>query len=236
MNLINEKDFSKSLYFKELRKNYECNFLKYVKSHYLREKYPKLLLSSENNLLYYNSLIKKTQSIYTKYNYVKLLVQHAELIKKLIINIENLLDFSYTNEIDEINNLKYDLKLFHIFEYQSYKKALDILSEINIFYKSIHKYDILDQIDILNYKTNLSAIEYVKYKFEYNNKISESKRIEEIINNYILSHDDNILNEIKYLEKINIETFKNLSKKKPNNYLLFIILILLCIFFYNENK
>ena len=158
-------------------------------------------MTSDNNISYYKNLIKNTKNIYTKYYYIKLLIQHAELIKKNIDKTDELLNYLCKNTKKEtINNLKYDLLILHILEYQSYKDALNVLSEIKIFYKNIHKYDIENQIDILNYKTNLAGIEYVKVKLEYNNKLNEAKKVEEIINNYKISHDDNILDKIKEIE------------------------------------
>ncbi len=232
--LINERDISKSLKLKNLRNIEPCNYSKYIKSNYVKNTYPQLLLASENNLFYIKNLIKTTDNIYSKYHYKKTLVQHAELIKIFITKLEELLGYlCKNNKEEEINNIKTDILALHFFEYQTYKTALNILSEIKIFFKNIQRYNILDQIDILNYKTNLSGIEYVKAKFEYNNMPNEAKKINEIINNYKISHDDNILDEIKELEKtLTIEGFENVelnSTKKLLIICLFIIVLLYII-------
>ena len=193
MNSINEKDFSKSFNINELYDNNNCQYVKFMKSYYFKKSYPKLLLASENNISFYRNLIIKTNSIYNKYYYSKLLVKHAELIKKHINKIEELLGYLCKNtKINTINDLKHDLLILHIFEYQTYKNALNILSEIKIFYKHLHRYDIEDQIDILNYKTNLAGIEYLKTKLNNNNMIIELKQVEEILEKYKLTHNDNL--------------------------------------------
>ena len=235
MNSINERDFSKSFNIKELRNIKYCDYLKYMKSNYIKKSYLQLLLASNNNISYHKNLIQHTQNIYTKYYYTKLLVQHAELIKKSINKIDELLGYLCKNTKKKtINNLKHDLLILYIFEYQSYKDALNVLSEIKIFYKNIHKYDIEDQIDTLNYKTNLAGIEYVKIKLEHNNKLTDAKKVEEIINNYKISHDDNILDKVKELEKLNnnVEEFNNISNTSNNsNKLILIFLIIIFMLF-----
>ena len=229
--VINERDISKSLKLKNLRNIKPCNYSKYLKSNYVKNTYPQLLLASENNLIYINKLIKTTDNIYSKYHYKKTLVQHAELIKILITKLEELLGYLCKKNSKEVNNIKKDILTLHYFEYQTYNTALNILSEIKIFFKNIQRYDILDQIDILNYKTNLAGIEYVKAKFEYNNMPNEAKRIGEIINNYKISHDDNILDEIKELEKtLNIEGFENVELNSTKKLLILCLFIIVLIY------
>ena len=225
MNAINEKDFSKSFNIRET--NY-CNRLQYLKSDYAKMSYSQLILASENNILNQKKLIEKTDNIYTKYYLTKLLVKHAELLKRINNKIQELLEYLCKNTNNNtVEKLKHDLLMFHIFEFQSYQNALNILSEIKIFYKNLHKYDIEDQIGILNYKTNLAGIEYIKTKLDNNNMQNEANRVEEIINNYKISHDDNILYEIKEIEKkIKIEEFTNISNSSNNNTILFLIVLI----------
>jgi hypothetical protein len=235
MNIVNEKDFSKSLTIKDLRNNNICGILKYLKSDFVKKSYPKLLFSSEQNILYFDNLINKTNSTYIKYHFKKVLIQHAELIKRLISKLEETLTYLCTNNKNEdIDNIKKDLLVLHFFEFRTYKQALIALSEIKMFYKNIHKYDIENDIEVLNFKTNLSGIEYVKAKLEYSNKTSEAKRVDDIIKTYKTSHDDNILNEIKEIEKSQtVESFENI-KKNNNNYIFIILIILFIIFLYNK--
>lgn len=230
---MNERDSSKSLNLKELRSNEYCNYLKYMKSNYFIKTYPELLLSSESNLKYHKKLINQTNNIYTKYYYTKILIQHGELINKIKIKMDELLGYlCKNNEEIEVANLKNDLLMLHIFEYQSYYNALNILSEIKIFYKNLHRFDIEDQIDVLNYKTNLAGIEYVKLKLKNNNMINESNRVNEIINNYKISHNDDLLDEVK-----NIEGFQNINKKLiQNNILIILFIILIILYFYLSNR
>lgn len=238
MNSINEKDFSKSFNLNELYIN-NCNYLKFMKSDYIKKSYSQLLLASENNITFHKNLIKKTNSIYNKYYYSKLLVKHAELLKREIDKIEELFGYLCKNTKSKtINDLKHDLLILHIFEYQTYKNALNILSEIKIFYINLHKYDIEDQIDVLNYKTNLAGIEYLKTKLSNNNMLNETKRVEEILSEYKNTHDDNLLNEIIEIEKkTKIEEFTNI-KYNTNyiNIILFLILIMIFFYFCNSNN
>ena len=213
---MNEKDYSKTINLKKLNNNH-CSYFKLMKSEYMKNSYSKLLLASENNISYHKNLINYTNSTYTKYYYSKLLVQHAELINKHIKKIEELL------KID--NNLKHDLLLLHSYEYITYKNALNVLSEIKIFYKNLHKYDIEDQIDILNYKTNLAGIEYLKTKMTNNNMINEAKEIENILNKYKTTHDNNLFDRI-----IEIEGFTNVKDESNNYFLLFFIFCIVKIF------
>lgn len=235
MNSINEKDFSKSFNINELYDNNNCQYIKFMKSDYLKKSYPKLLLASENNISFHKNLIKKTNSTYNKYYYSKLLVKHAELIKRTIDKIEELLGYLCKNtKITTINDLKHDLLILHIFEYQSYKEALNILSEIKIFYKNLHKYDIEDQIDTLNYKTNLAGIEYLRTKLNNNNMLNELKQVEEILEKYKVTHDDNLLNEIIIIEKNTKveEGFTNIKSKPSYNIIVILVLIMLFLYFY----
>jgi hypothetical protein len=164
---MNEKDISKSLMLKELRNN---KYYNYFKSDYIKQSYSQLLIASNDNILYYKNLITNTNNIHTKYYYTKLLIQHAELIKICIIKTNELLEYLCKNtKKNTINDLKHDLLILYIFEYKYYKEALDYLYEIQIFYKNIHKYDIINQIDMLNYKICLAQIEYTKFKLEYDN-------------------------------------------------------------------
>ena len=164
---MNEKDISKSLMLKELRNN---KYYNYFKSDYIKQSYSQLLIASNDNILYYKNLIINTNNIHTKYYYTKLLIQHAELIKICIIKTNELLEYLCKNtKKNTINDLKHDLLILYIFEYKYYEEALDYLYEIQIFYKNIHKYDIINQINTLNYKICLAQIEYTKFKLEYDN-------------------------------------------------------------------
>ena len=164
---MNEKDISKSLMLKKLRNN---KYYNYFKSDYIKQSYSQLLIASNDNILYYKNLITITNNIHTKYYYTKLLVQHAELIKICIIKTNELLEYLCKNtKKNTINDLKHDLLILYIFEYKSYEEALDYLYEIQIFYKNIHKYDIINQINTLNSKLNLARIEYTKFTLEYDN-------------------------------------------------------------------
>jgi hypothetical protein len=238
MDSISEKDSSKSLILKELKNTKYCGNLKFMKSEYMKKSYSKLLLASENNILYHKNLIKHTNNIYTKYYYSKLLTQHAELIKKSINKTEELLGYLCKNtKKNTINNLKHDLLILHTFEYQTYREALNILSEIKIFYKNIHKYDIEDQIDILNYKTNLAGIEYLKTKLNNNNMRNESNQVEDIIVKYKITHDDNLLNDIIEIEKkTNIEEFTNITYNSYNKNTILILILFIGIVYFNVNR
>ena len=227
---MNEKDYSKTINLKKLN-NKSCSYFKLMKSKYMKNSYSQLLLASENNISYHKNLINYTNSTYTKYYYSKLLVQHAELIKKQIREIEELLEYLSKNTETEINDLKHDLLIMHSYEYITYKNAFNILSEIKIFYKNLHKYDIEDQIDILNYKINLAGIEYLKTKLENNNMINEAKEVENILNKYKMTHDNNLLDRIIEIEK-NIEGFTNVKYKSNNHVILFLILIMVFLCFY----
>jgi hypothetical protein len=56
--------------------------------------------------------------------------------------------------------------------------------------------------------------------------------VDDIIKNYKISHDDNILNEIKDIEKSqNVETFVNINNKN-HNFILIVLFILFIIFLY----
>ena len=71
--------------------NNHYNYLKFMKSDYMKKSYSQLLLASENNILFHENLIKKKNSIYNKYYHSKLLVKHAELIKININKIKEIL-------------------------------------------------------------------------------------------------------------------------------------------------
>ena len=64
--------------------------------------------------------------------------------------------------------------------------------------------------------------------------LNESKRVEEIINNYKITHDDNLLNEIIDIEsKTKVEEFTNVKSNSNNkNIILFLILIIVFLYFY----
>jgi len=162
---MNEKDISKSLLLKELRNN---KYYNYFKSDYIKQSYSQLLIASSDNILYYQNLITYTNNIHTKYYYTKLLIQHAELINICINKTNELLEYLCKNtKKNTINDLKYDLLLLYLFEYKTYEEALDYLYEIKLIYKNIHKFDIINQINMINYKICLVKNEYTKLKLEY---------------------------------------------------------------------
>lgn len=207
-----------------------CNYLKYIKSNYAKETYSELLLANENTILFYKKLIKKSNDVYYKYYYSKLLINHAKLIKRNINKIEELLGYlCKTTKINIINDLKHDLLILHIFKYNSYKNALNVLSEIKIFYTNLHKYDIENQINMLHYEINLSKIEYVKTKLNNNNMFDKVKKIEKILYDYENTHNDNLLKEI-----IEIESFTNIKMNNNDLSILLILLLLFIVYYFKK--
>lgn len=228
---ISERDFTQTADIKDVRLISQCGNYKLFKSEYIKNHYSALLLANENNKDYYKNLIAVTKSnINIKLNASKLMIQYSELIKRFIDELEN------TNNIS--NEFKHDIMVLHGLEYTNYNDALQILSSLKDKSNPIANYDLEDKIDVLNYKTNLSAIQFVYSKIDYAEKLTKEydlDTIKSIIDQYQVNHDDNILDKVKeielqYTEKI-IEGF---SEKGDYNNIILIIII--CILFIVLNK
>jgi len=222
---ISERDYTKTD-INRYNTTKVCGNFKLFKSDIVKNNYSNLLLSNENNKNYYKNLIKKTtnnNSIIK--NYIKLLIQYAELINKYYNEIEN-----YSNNNKDII---YDIMILHWLEYYNYREALTTLSSIKDNKNKLIIYDNEDQIDILNYKTNLSAIQFVYAKIKYytNNK-QDLKTIYSVIEQYKISHDDNILNKIKEIEQNKvIEGFDNTNN---NNYIILLVVFIILLLIINS--
>jgi hypothetical protein len=213
---ISERDYTQTNINK-----YKCGNFKLFKSDIVKNHYSNLLLSNENNKNYYKNLIKQTTNNTNIIgNYIKLLIQYAELINKYYNEVEN-----YSNKNKDII---YDTMILHWLEYYNYHEALILLSSNKDNKNKLFIYDNEDQIDILNYKTNLSAIQFVYAKIKYySDNQHDLNIIQSIIEQYKISHDDNILNQIKEIETSNkiIEGFENTNTY--NYVIIFIIVILI---------
>jgi len=210
---MNERDLSKSYYLHNLRDIKNYNHLKYVDSN--------LLLSSETNLIYYNKLTDNINNINYKYIYIKLLIQHTEIINKIIINIKDLIE---TNKNEQ--NIKDDIITLYIIKYQSYNKAFNILSSIKNFNTQLDEYNINNKIDNIRYEMNMTGLEYIKISLLYNNKLEAVNNIDKIINEYEKTHNDELLKNL-----FNIEYFTDIdSNNNSNNYLLIILLLMIILF------
>lgn len=201
-----------------------CGNYKLFKTDYVKNQYTNLLLSNENNKNHYKKLIETNKdNLNIKMIYVKLLIQYAELINKFKIQ--------FTTFEDINTDFKYDIMILHWLEYINYHDALNTLSSCKIYDNKLINYDIEDRIDVLSFKTNMSAIKFVYSKIDFYNKDSEDlKKIKKIIEKYEITHDDNILDDIKTIEdkyKQNIvEGFNN-----TNNNNIYIIIVFVLIFF-----
>jgi len=204
----------------------KCGNYKLLKSNYIKNQYSNLLLSNENNKNHYKKLIEiNKNNLNTKMIYVKLLIQYAELINKLIV------EFSTFEDVDV--DFKYDIMILHWLEYINYRDALNTLSSCKIHKNKLINYDIEYKLDVFSFKTNLSAIEFIYAKIDYYNfpkkNTNDLLTIRKIIDNYKLTYDYNLLEGIKKIEnkykKKIIEGFGN-----KNNSLLYIILAILLFF------
>lgn len=231
---ISERDYTQATDIKNVRFISQCGNYKLFKSEYVKNHYSTLLLANENNKNYYKNLISVSKNnINVKLNASKLMIQYSELIKKFIDELESSKQNIYNNKTKKYQELKYDIMVLHWLEYTNYNDALKILSSIKNKSNTLSNYNLEDQIDILNYKTNLSAIQFVYSKIDYTNKLTKKYDLDiirSIINKYQVSHDDNILNKVKeielqYTEKI-IEGF---GEKEDYNNIIFIVI--LCIIF-----
>jgi len=208
----------------------ECGNYKLFKSNYTKNQYSNLLLSNENNKNYYKKLIETNKdNLNIKMIYVKLLIQYSELVNRLTIQFNN-----YEN-ID--NDFKYDIMILRWLEYINYRDALNTLSTCKVYNNKLINYDIDDRIDTLSFKTNLSALEFVYSKIDYYNIPNNQDliTIREMIGKYELTHDDNILTNMKTIEnkykKNIVEGFSNTN----NNNILYILLALLLLYFFSVN-
>jgi len=221
---ISERDYMQTNVNKYIRDDDICGNFKLFKSDIVKNNYSNLLLSNENNKNYYKNLIKQTTNNNgIIINYIKLLIQYAELINKYYNEIE-----SYSSNDKNIN---YDIMILHWLEYYNYHEALTTLSSIKNNKNKLFIYDNEDKIDILNYKTNLSAIQFVYTKIKYySNNNQDLETIQTIIEQYKISHDDNILNKIKEIEENTkvIEGFENTNNSDIILLVVFIIILLVC--------
>jgi len=235
-----EKNYIENENIINLRFNHNCGNFKLFKSDYVKNNYSNLLLVNENNKNYYKNLIKLTnKNSNIKNNLIKLMIQYAELIKKYIDELENIRKTD-TNFIDETeNNVKYDIMILYWLQYINYHDALVLLSELKTNNNTIYNYDIMDRIDVLNYKTNLSAIQFIYAKIDCNLNFeryeidNDLTTINEINKLYQINHNDNLLNKIKeidskYSEKI-VEGFNNNKIGLINFHLVMIVLLLTLI-------
>jgi len=245
-NFTDGRDFTKSRYQYDLHyMENDCgNIIKLLKSDYSINNYSQLLLTHNETIKYYKKLLLECKNKISSTSLIstsssncnnsmlylsQILEQYALLIYKFIVDLENL-------EIKESN----DITILYWLRYKNYLEALEILSEykeklIDHNANEMEVYTIKDNISTLNYKTNLSAIQFVYSKINNNqNKvIHDLEIIKNIISEYEATHDDNILNVIKDIEnkyKI-VEGFN-----QTNNYDIFIIFIILFLCFLIYDK
>jgi hypothetical protein len=241
-NFTDGQDFTKSRYHYDLHyMDNDCgNIINLLKSEHAVNNYTQLLSTHNETIKYYKKILLEcknkisstglvstsSSNCYNTMLYLThILEQYASLIYKFIIDLET------------TNN---DIVLLYWLRYINYLEALEMLSEykekiIEHNANAMEVYTIEDNISTLNYKTNLSAIQFVYSKINNNqNKdIHDLEIIKNIISEYEATHDDNILNKIKYIEnkyKI-VEGFSN-----TDNIDILIIFILLLVCFINHAK
>jgi hypothetical protein len=182
--------------------------------------YKKILLECKNKISSTGLVSTSSSNCYNTMLYLThILEQYASLIYKFIIDLET------------TNN---DIVLLYWLRYINYLEALEMLSEykekiIEHNANAMEVYTIEDNISTLNYKTNLSAIQFVYSKINNNqNKdIHDLEIIKNIISEYEATHDDNILNEIKYIEN-KYKIVEGFSNTDNIDILIIFILLLVC--------
>jgi hypothetical protein len=202
---------------------------KCIKSIHVKTYYPNLLISQKKYLDYYEKLAENNNSI--SFYFVKLCVQYAETIGQYIKELKYI---NCKTECEDFNN---DLLNLYWMRFESFKRGLEKLLKLKDSFKHpLENYDIEDRIGILSYHKSLSAIEFMLEKVK-NNK-SDYDKVNNIIEKYKMTHDDNLLNEIKEIEiKYIIEGFENTSNdKRNNNFIIIIIIIILILFYCRLNK
>lgn len=236
---ISERDYAQTSDVKNIRFISKCGNYKLFKSEYIKNHYSTLLLANENNKNYYKNLIsvsKDNRNI--KLNASKLMIQYSELIKKFIDELESTKENICNNKSKKYQEFKYDIMVLHWLEYTNYNDALKILSSLKDKSKTATNYDLEDRIDILNYKTNLSAIQFVYSKIDYADKLTKEydlDTIKSIIDQYQVSHDDNILNKVKEIElQYNEKIIEGFGEKEDYNNIIFIVIFVVLFIVLNK--
>ena len=229
---MQERDYAQS---NNIRLISQCGNYKLFKSEYIKNHYSTLLLANENNKNYYKNLISVSKdNINVKLNASKLMIQYSELIKKFIDELESTKENICNKISKKYQEFKYDIMVLHWLEYTNYNDALNILSSLKNKSNSVTNYDLEDQIDILNYKTNLSATQFVYSKIDYSperiTKQYDLDTIKSIIDQYQISHDDNILNKVKEIElEYNEKIVEGFGEKDNYNNLILILVVLFIV-------
>jgi type II secretory pathway component GspD/PulD (secretin) len=232
---ISERDYAQTSDVKNIRLISQCGNYKLFKSEYIKNHYSTLLLANENNKNYYKNLISVSKdNINIKLNASKLMIQYSELIKRFINELENTKENICNNKSKKFQEFKYDIMVLHWLEYTNYNDALNILSSLKNKSNSITNYDLEDRIDILNYKTNLSVIQFIYAKIDYSpdriTKQYDLDTIKSIIDQYQVSHDDNILNKVKEIElEYNEKIVEGFGEKDNYNNLILILVVLFIV-------
>lgn len=216
-----------------------CSIINLLHSEYIINNYPILLLSNENNKYHYEKLLKIENKID-----IKIFIQYSELIERYINELEYLEEDICNKSSKKILEFKHDIMILYWTKYVNYYNALKYLLKLNIS-SEILKYNIISQIDVLTFKTNLSACEFIYSNIDFN--FIEKNRniididlniITDIITEYKINHNDNILNKIKEIEKKYsnkiIETFGNINDNHFNllYYINIIIIIIILIIYF----
>ena len=232
---ISGRNYAQTSDIKNIRFLNQCGNYKLFKSEYIKNHYSSLLLSNENNKNYYKNLISvlsNKNNVNIKLNASKLMIQYSELIKKFIDELESTKSNICDKKSKNFKHFKHDIMVLHWLEYSNYKNALNLLSECKNYSNKITKYDIEDKIDEINYKTNLSAIQFVYSKIDYFSNDSSKEfdlyNIENIIKKYEIDHDDNILNKIKEIEN-KYKIVEGFGNKKNNNIIIIFVIIIFII-------
>jgi type II secretory pathway component GspD/PulD (secretin) len=213
----------------------KCDNYKLFKSEYIKNRYSNLLLTNENNKNYFKNLILISKdNINAKLNASKSIIQYSELIKRFIDELESTKENICNIKTKKYQEFKYDILVLHWLEYTNYNDALNILSSLKNKSNSITNYDLEDQIDILNYKTNLSAIQFVYSKIDYSpkriTKQYDLDTIKSIIDKYHVNHDDNLLNKVKEIElEYNEKIVEGFGIKNDYNNIILILIVLFIV-------
>jgi energy-converting hydrogenase A subunit M len=228
---INEKDYTKSNLFKNFDKS--CSVISLLQSEYILDNYPTLLLSNENNKHHHEKLLKTENKIN-----VKIFIQYNELIEKYINELEYLEKDICNNSLKKLLEFKHDIMILYWIKYINYNNALKYLLKLKLnILSEILKSDISSQIDILTFKTNLSTCQFIysKIDFDFTGKNREKIDIDlniitDIITQYKINHDDNILDKIKEIDnKYSIKIIENFSDNETKFNLLYYIKIYIFI-------
>jgi hypothetical protein len=227
---MQERDYAQTSKF-----NSQCGNYKLFKSEYIKNRYSNLLLTNENNKNYYKNLISVSKdNINVKLNASKSMIQYSELIKRFIDELESIKENICNKKTKKYQEFKYDLIVLHWLEYTNYNDALNILSSLKNKSNSVTNYDLEDQIDLLNYKTNLSAIQFVNAKIDYSperiTKQYDLDTIKSIIDQYQISHDNNLLNKIKEIElEYNEKIVEGFGIKNDYTNIILILVVLFIV-------